>query len=211
VPLWTALVVLAVGVIASLVLWRRLGARSSTADVLATERAEARQALRSIARERDQLAQRVARDSVYARALSDVVEHLEHNLRGSIEPTSLERIIEKGMLEPICSVFSQHHGAVVKMAVLGVQPGQPFEYRITYQANWGPSAEGFKWSQAEPLENIGFETREAVVARPIRRDADVGAMLIALAPSPFSAEDAEYISLLASVIAVVAAATEARG
>lgn len=170
-------------------------------DDLRDEHAEARQAIRSLAADRDRLAIRAEREAIYVRALLDVFSHLEGLLVG--RPTDYSRAIEKTILEPMCGVFSEQQQTTVKMAVLEASATEPFEYAMSTHVNWGIDAERFRWSKAEPLENLGFATQEAVLAAPILREGRAEAMLVAMAPGTFALEDRGYVALIATAIGLV--------
>jgi hypothetical protein len=202
VPLW---IVFAVGLVL-------LGAylRSRAKDGVSSKRllgplqeehAEARQEIRRLAAEQEQLLSRVERDAIFTRALGDVFNHLEALLIK--ESHEMARSIEKAVLEPMCGVFSEQQSAVVKMAVLEVAPDEPFEYRMPMHVNWGADADTFRWSTADPLDNIGFETGERILACPIICGGKTDAMLLAMAPATFPPEDRDYVVLVAAAIGLL--------
>jgi hypothetical protein len=201
------ILVLAFTVLLVLALLPSCHARATLAvdlDGLRGQHAEARQVIRSLDTERGQLAIRVRRDAIYARALVDVFAHLDVLLAAG--PTDAARAVEKTVLEPMCGVFSQQQRATVRMAVLEVAADAPFEYMMSAHVNWGTEAENFRWSTAEPLDNLGFETQETVVAYPILRGGTTDALLVSMAPEPFAPEDREYIALIATAVGLTRAA-----
>jgi hypothetical protein len=208
VPLWVVIVVALIGLLALLV-GRASGQHAaselaSDLEVLRSQYAEARQLMRGLQTRADRLDARAEEVVVYVRALLDVFGHLDRLFGGP--PFAERRTIEKAILEPLAGVFTQQRQAMFKMAVLDVTDETPFEYTMTAHANWGVEADQFKWSKADPLENLGFETQESVMAAPILREGRSDAMLVVMAPVELLPEDREFVAMAAAAVGLVRAA-----